>query len=512
MKTKIQTRAEMALVLIRKLSQADKKDVLPRSILVVLLLVLFLVASHQLTAQSCAPPNYNDVSIKGSITLTTTLNSANVGNMQTRLLDGQNNNDFFFPSNNWSLQDREVVRMQFPNAVALKGLEIASDGSFYAYTTSTRVDASNDGNTWTTLFTNPGGDAGQPFYGGCEYGSCGFAARYPFPGNTTAYLYYRIYGVSGNYTNRYVHELYFDLAEASSGLADIACTYGLDNGITTDDEVTFTLNPSLATSSGNYTVTSNQGAPTPGTAPLGQATSFTLPPGTVASGDITLTITDVTASCTLEATIPNVPATPYVDTDGDGVGDKLDPIPSTVGTAVQAPCANASDSPLTSLILTGPEGQITKAAYTVGTVYFGPDFFGAATVSGLPGGAVVANDIPNPDFTTYYVIRGYQSENVFQDYVVEVDKTVCSVADLSIAVTPETGTANESENVVYTVTLTNNGPDPAVNVQVRVDTPDGLEVLANTPSMGMYSASSALWEIDEVPVGDQTLVITYRMK
>jgi len=94
---------------------------------------------------------------------------------------------------------------------------------------------------------------------------------------------------------------------------------------------------------------------------------------------------------------------------------------------------------------------------------------------------------------------------------VSVIPKTCSVVDLSLTVSPETDSANTGENLTYVVTLTNAGPDPAVNVEVKVDIPLGLELLSTTPSVGDYSAATQLWTADLLPVGTHQLSITYRM-
>jgi len=95
---------------------------------------------------------------------------------------------------------------------------------------------------------------------------------------------------------------------------------------------------------------------------------------------------------------------------------------------------------------------------------------------------------------------------------VSIDPKVCSVVDLSLAVSPATESANEGEQLSYIVTLTNAGPDPAVNVEVKVDIPEGLELLTTSPSIGDYSPGTQLWTSDLLPVGTHQLSITYRMK
>ena len=318
------------------------------------------------------------------------------------------------------------------------------------------------------------------------------AESYSFPSNTTAYTYYRLYGVSG--TSRqfpWVNELYFSIDVFNNGLSNFTAD---DNGTGAnlgDDTFTFDLNPSPGT--GTYMVDAADGytiSPTSGT--FGQTTSFTVNSTIPDVGDLVVQIIDPNKPCVQDVLVREV-----VDVNVQ---------------AVQAACAGPTDSPLSSIIITGDAGEITRAAFSPGTVFFGTDFASATPVQNLTTGFTLVNNLENPDFTTYYAVRAFLDETSFRDYVVSVEPKVCSVADLSLAIDPATADANQGENLTYTVTLTNNGPDPAIDVEVQVDIPNGMDLITASPSLGEYNAGSQLWTIDLVPLGNQTLTITYRMQ
>ena len=73
------------------------------------------------------------------------------------------------------------------------------------------------------------------------------------------------------------------------------------------------------------------------------------------------------------------------------------------------------------------------------------------------------------------------------------------VADLSIQKTVDNPLPTQSENVTFTLTLTNNGPDDATEVSVRDILPTGLTFVSATPSAGTYDPVTGLWIIDTVP-------------
>jgi len=51
-----------------------------------------------------------------------------------------------------------------------------------------------------------------------------------------------------------------------------------------------------------------------------------------------------------------------------------------------------------------------------------------------------------------------------------------------------------------------------VNVQVKVDVPTDTDFVSALTSTGDYSSGSEIWTLDLVPVGSETLTITYRLK
>ena len=79
--------------------------------------------------------------------------------------------------------------------------------------------------------------------------------------------------------------------------------------------------------------------------------------------------------------------------------------------------------------------------------------------------------LENPTFNTAYTVRGYYSETNFRDYILTADKIICAYADLTVSITPATESGNAGEFLEYIVSLTNAGPDPSVDVNVRVDLP-----------------------------------------
>ncbi|WP_407409737.1 CARDB domain-containing protein, partial [Methanobrevibacter sp.] len=85
-------------------------------------------------------------------------------------------------------------------------------------------------------------------------------------------------------------------------------------------------------------------------------------------------------------------------------------------------------------------------------------------------------------------------------------------ADLLVNITnnfEENGTsAHNGEEVVWTITVTNNGPDDAINTILKDILPDGL-IYVSDDSNGTYDNESAVWTIGDLPVGE-TVTLTIR--
>jgi uncharacterized repeat protein (TIGR01451 family) len=81
-------------------------------------------------------------------------------------------------------------------------------------------------------------------------------------------------------------------------------------------------------------------------------------------------------------------------------------------------------------------------------------------------------------------------------------------ADLALTQSVSNQTPNVGDTVVFTVTLTNLGPDTATSVAVEDLLPAGLQFVSATPSQGSYDSSTGVWTVGMVSTtGSQTLVI-----
>ena len=69
-------------------------------------------------------------------------------------------------------------------------------------------------------------------------------------------------------------------------------------------------------------------------------------------------------------------------------------------------------------------------------------------------------------------------------------------------------TPNVGDTITYTITLTDNGPDSATNVNVSDVLPAGLNVVSASTTVGSYDPVTGLWTVGTVAPGiPQTLQI-----
>ncbi len=81
-------------------------------------------------------------------------------------------------------------------------------------------------------------------------------------------------------------------------------------------------------------------------------------------------------------------------------------------------------------------------------------------------------------------------------------------ADLALAKSVSNASPNVGDTITFTVTLTNNGPDPATNAHVTDLLPAGLTFVSDSASQGAYDSTTGVWTVGTVTVGTpQTLQI-----
>lgn len=179
--------------------------------------------------------------------------------------------------------------------------------------------------------------------------------------------------------------------------------------------------------------------------------------------------------------------------------------------ATQATCITGGGvNANAALTLASYGSSITKVGYSTGTVYTGSAYSAATAVTTAP--MTLVNNLANPALVQPYTIRVFKDAACYKDIVVTLTPKVCLTSDVSLSVSPPTQSGAKGEQLTYTFTLTNAGPDTAPNATVRIPIPNNTQFLSATASQGSYNSAMAIWEVGSVAVGTQTIKLTVQVK
>jgi large repetitive protein len=114
---------------------------------------------------------------------------------------------------------------------------------------------------------------------------------------------------------------------------------------------------------------------------------------------------------------------------------------------------------------------------------------------------VTAADQPDPDSTPNNKVPGEDDQSTVT--------VVVQQADLSLAKTVTKANPQVGENVTFTITLSNGGPNRATNVAIRDELPSGMTYISSTASTGSYDNLTSVWNVPAIENGTKaTLQIT----
>ncbi len=87
-----------------------------------------------------------------------------------------------------------------------------------------------------------------------------------------------------------------------------------------------------------------------------------------------------------------------------------------------------------------------------------------------------------------------------------------AVADLSLNKSVDVSAPNVGDNVIFTIAVSNAGPNPATGVTVTDPIPTGMSFISQAPSQGSYDPGSGVWTIGDIAVSaTPSLNITARV-
>ena len=120
-------------------------------------------------------------------------------------------------------------------------------------------------------------------------------------------------------------------------------------------------------------------------------------------------------------------------------------------------------------------------------------------------------DSPDPQTSTATITAADQFDPTTGNDSASATETPLQ-ADLALTKTVDLANPNVGDVIDFTVTLTNNGPDAATNVQVADLLPAGLVFVDDVPSQGTYDDASGVWAVGTVTTAaPQTLLILARV-
>jgi LPXTG-site transpeptidase (sortase) family protein len=102
--------------------------------------------------------------------------------------------------------------------------------------------------------------------------------------------------------------------------------------------------------------------------------------------------------------------------------------------------------------------------------------------------------------TNTTTVSGGGQTNTTNDTASDLTNIV-SQADIAVKKTVDNATPNLGTNVTFTVTVTNNGPSTATGVVVNDLLPPGLTFVSATPSTGIYTFGTGVWNVGGLAKG-----------
>lgn len=113
--------------------------------------------------------------------------------------------------------------------------------------------------------------------------------------------------------------------------------------------------------------------------------------------------------------------------------------------------------------------------------------------------------VSNLQLGLYDVIAIHPEDRYYKEItnktLINVSKCPNPFADLEVSKIVNATLVNSGDTIKWTITVTNKGPDTAVNAYVIDVLPAGLEYQSHTPSMGTYDKNTGKWTIGNLTNG-----------
>ncbi|MBA4378933.1 MAG: hypothetical protein C0395_09835 [Gemmatimonas sp.] len=214
------------------------------------------------------------------------------------------------------------------------------------------------------------------------------------------------------------------------------------------------------------------------------------PVNNAAGASVTVTSADLALSATVTDATPNErqPITCSLILTNEGPDDANG---VTVSAALPAGLTYASDV-ATRGVYDHVTGVWTVGGLTVSTTAV---LEVTATVDEGTGGETLT--------MTATVATSGQSDPVPANNATDIAVTVTS-ADLGLALAVSDAVPNEGDQLVYTLTMANLGPDLATGVRVAVALPAGIAYVSSIPASGAFDQATGFWTVPGLAAGAST--------
>ena len=163
----------------------------------------------------------------------------------------------------------------------------------------------------------------------------------------------------------------------------------------------------------------------------------------------------------------------------------------------------ALDSHLKLISYDATAGSYDGVAWTIGT---------------LPGGSsesltIIAEVISNGTISNNVVVKSNENDTNKSNNADSIENiTSLPIVDLSVTKTVNATVANVGDNISYTITVHNNGPNDAHNVNVTEKLSDYVSLIQFNATQGIYDATKNIWYIGKLSNGStQTLTLTVQI-
>ena len=104
----------------------------------------------------------------------------------------------------------------------------------------------------------------------------------------------------------------------------------------------------------------------------------------------------------------------------------------------------------------------------------------------------------------YYYFRTHSPLTIWEEAVTG-SNAVMPVADVGVTKVADKAKYYVGDKVVYTITVTNNGPDIAFDVVAKDVLPKGMKLVSAKASQGTYE--NGVWDIGDLAKGDKVTLI-----